>query len=84
MDDFKQQVFLRKTIEKLLGDKLNVTDQEVEQYIKDNKVSIPSGQEAAARAQIKSNLRSQKLNTEVPTLISELKSKASIKYYVNY
>jgi parvulin-like peptidyl-prolyl isomerase len=84
MDDFKNQIIFRMKVEKLLGDKINVTDEEVEQYIKDNKVTIPSGQEAVARDQIKSSLSDQKLNTEAPTLISGLKSKASIQYFVNY
>ena len=64
MDDYKKQVIFQKEVEKLLGDKINVTDEEIEQYIKDNKISIPSGQEATARSQIKNNLRNQKLNTE--------------------
>ncbi|OIO48114.1 MAG: hypothetical protein AUJ32_01310 [Parcubacteria group bacterium CG1_02_40_82] len=84
MDDFKKQVILRKKIEKLLGDKINVTDEKVEQYIKDNKVSIPSGQEEAARGEIKSSLMAQKLNTEAPILINDLKTKAKIQYFVNY
>ena len=84
MDDFKNQIILRKKVEKLLGDKINVTDEEVEQYIKDNEVSIPSGQEATAKGEIKSSLREQKLNTEAPTLISGLKLKANIQYFVNY
>jgi len=84
MDDFKKQVILRKKIEKLVGDKINVTDQEVEQYISDNKITIPSGQEATARGEIKSSLIAQKLNTEAPILISDLKTKAEIQYFVNY
>ncbi len=84
MDDFKKQVILRKEIGKLLGDKINVTDQEVEKYISDNKVTIPSGQEATARGEIKSNLINQKLNTEAPILIKDLKTKAKIQYFVNY
>lgn len=84
MDDFKKQVILRKKIEKLLGDKINVTDEEVEQYIKDNEVSIPSGQEEAVKGEIKSSLMAQKLNTEAPILINDLKKKAKIQYFVNY
>ncbi len=84
MDDLKTQIILQKEMEKLVADKINVTDQEVAQYIKDNKVSVPKGQEAATNDQIKSELRDQKLNTEIQTLISDLKSKAKIQYFINY
>jgi len=83
-DDLKNQIILRKDVEKLLADKINVTDQEVAQYITDNKVSVPSGQEAAINDQIRSELSSQKLNNEAQTLITDLKSKAKIQYFVNY
>lgn len=83
-DDLKKQIVLNKQVEKLLGDKLSVTDEEVEQYITDNKISLPYGQEAETKNQLKDGLRSQKLNTQAQALIAELKSKAKIKYFVNY
>ena len=72
------------SIEKLLTDKINVTDEEVLQYIEDNKVSIPKGQEATLTDQIKSEIRNQKLNTEAQALITNLKSKAKIQRFVDY
>ena len=84
MDDLKKQIMAQKEIEKLLADKINVTDEEVAQYIKDNKVSIPQGQEATIVDQIKSEMRNQKISTEAQTLITNLKSKAKIKRFVNY
>jgi foldase protein PrsA len=83
-NDLKKQIILNKEIEKLLGDKINVTDEEIGQYIKDNKISIPNGQEAAIRDQIKDGLRNQKLNAQAQSLIAQLKSKAKIQYFVNY
>ena len=84
MDDLKKQIIFQKEIEKLLADKINVADEEVLQYIKDNKIPIPQGQEATIADQIKSEIRNQKLNTEVQTLITDLKSKAKIQRFVNY
>jgi len=83
-DDLKKQIILNKEIEKLLGDKVNVTDEEIGQYIKDNKIPVSEGQEAAIRAQIKDGLKNQKLNTQAQSLLAELKSKARIQYFVNY
>jgi len=84
IDDLKKQIIFQKEIEKLLADKINVADEEVLQYIKDNKIPIPQGQEATIADQIKSEIRNQKLNTEVQTLITDLKSKAKIQRFVNY
>ncbi len=84
MDDLKKQIILQKEVEKLVADKINVTDEEVAQYIKDNAISIPKGQEATTTTQIKNELRNQKLSTESNTLIVTLKSQAKIRYFVNY
>ena len=84
MDDLKKRIIVQKEVEKLVADKINVTDQEIAQYIIDNKISIPSGQEAAINDQVKNELRNQKLNTEAQTLINDLKAKAKIRYFVNY
>ncbi len=84
MEDLKKRIILQKEIEKLVADKVNVTDEEVARYIKDNQIAIPAGQEAAAADQIKNEIRNQKLNTEAQTLLADLKSKAKIQYFVNY
>lgn len=83
-DDLKKQIVFQKEVETLVADKINVSDEEVAQYIKDNKISIPEGQEAATEEQIKNDLRNQKLNTEAQTLITTLKAKAKIQYFVKY
>ncbi|MDO8555197.1 MAG: SurA N-terminal domain-containing protein [bacterium] len=84
MQDLKGRIILQKDLEKLLADKTNVTDSEVEQYIKDNKVSVPKGQETAMSAQVRDALVNQKLAKEADTLIAALKSRAKIQYFVNY
>ena len=84
MQDLKSRITLQKDLEKLLADKTNVTDSEVEQYVKDNKVSVPQGREAAMSAQVRDALVNQKLVKEADTLIAALKSRAKIQYFVNY
>lgn len=71
-------------VEKMLGDKLTVTDADVDQYIKDGKYNIPKEQLAAARAQIAEQLKQQKMNTEAKALIDSLRSSANISYFVQY
>jgi len=84
MEDLKKQIIFQKEVEKLVADKINVTDEEVAQYIKDNAILIPEGQEETTNAQIKDELRNQKLSTEANALIATLKSQAKIRYFVNY
>ena len=84
MDELKEQLILQKQVEKLVADKINVTDEEVAKYIIDNAVPVIKGQEAATNDQIRSDLRNQKLNQEANILITTLKSEAKIRYFVNY
>jgi len=82
--DFKTQIILQKELEKLVADKIVITDEEVKQYISDNKVAIPVGQEATTTEQIKGEMKSQKISQEASILIEALKSQAKINYFVNY
>lgn len=84
LDDLRKQIALQKEMEKLVADKINVTDQEVAKYISDNKIPVPVGQEATTTEQIRDGLRGQKLNTEAQALITDLKARAKIQYFVNY
>ncbi|MFA6252774.1 MAG: SurA N-terminal domain-containing protein [Patescibacteria group bacterium] len=84
IDDLRGQIVTQKELEKLLADKVAVTDEEVAKYIADNQVPMTAGQEATINEQIKSELRNQKLSTEAQTFIASLKAKAKIQYWVNY
>jgi hypothetical protein len=84
IEDLKKQIVLQSQMERLVADKITVTDQEVAQYIADNAIDLPVGEEEATTAQIKDGLRNQKLNTEGSLLIATLKDQAKINYFVNY
>ena len=83
-EDFRAQITIQKTLEKLLADKTQVTDAEIEQYLKDNKVVIPAGQDVVYKNQVKSQLAQDKLRKEAGLFINSLKSQASINYFINY
>jgi len=82
--DLEKQVLTQKKLEKLLADKIAVTDAEVAQYIKDNKVTVPAGQEATYNTQIKNQIEQQKFSDAATALVGTLRSQAKINYYVNY
>ncbi len=83
-DDIKQRIVLQKELEQMLGDKLNVSDEEVEQYIKDNAITLPKDKEAESKDQIKEGIRANKLNEEAQGFIETLKTNAKINYFVKY
>ena len=84
MNEFRKRIIIQKDLEKLLESKIAVTDEEVTQYIKDNKVEIKKGEEATINDQIKSYLKEEKMKSESQNLILELKAKAKINYFVDY
>ncbi len=84
MDDLRDQIVVQKQLEQLLGEKVAVTDAEVDAYIEKNKLSIPEEQLAAARVEISDQMKQQKMSTEGQQLVAELRAKASISYFVHY
>lgn len=84
-DELKSQVKTQKLVEKILADKVTPTDQEVADYIKTNKDSLPKGQsEDQIKATVKEQLAQQKLSTEFQTWLDQVKKDAKINYFVSY
>lgn len=84
MKDLRDQIEIQKEVEKMLANESQVSDQEIEQYIKDNKVTIPKDGDANVMSQIREQLKQQKLSQAGPQFVQDLKSKAKINYYVYY
>ena len=82
--NLEDQISLNLRVEKFLADKIKVEDSEVSQYIKDNKVIIPKGQEAQYNDQIRNELKSNKLYQASQEWVSSIRSGASINFFVNY
>jgi hypothetical protein len=79
-----EQITKQKKIEKLLMDKISVTDEEVQTVIKDNKIEIPKGKETETLEKIKEQIKGQKLQEEAQKWIADLQASAKIKYFTNY
>ncbi len=85
LEKFREQITLQKALEKLLADKVAVSDEEVQQYLESTKLTAPEGtSDADFRAQVKEQLVNQKLGTAAQEWIAEQKQTAVIKYFVPY
>lgn len=84
-EQFREQILLQKKMEKILADKLAVTDEEVAKYMSMSKATIPAGvSEDEFKNQIRAQLKNQKFSTEAEKWVTALKAEATIKYYVKY
>lgn len=79
------QIKLQKTVEKLLGDKITISDKEISDYFTQNKgLFTKTDTLDKVKDTIKSTLFQQKLSSEYQTLLTDLKAKAKILYFVNF
>lgn len=84
-EQFQEQLILQKKLEKILADKIQITDEEVNQYVAQSKAPVPAGtSETEFKDQIRDQLKNQKFNVEADKWITDLKAKANIQYYVGY
>lgn len=84
-EDLEKQVRVQKIVEKILADKLNVTDEDVKKYITDNKDSFPATMKEEEKVtQARTQLQQDKIGTEFQTWVTDLRSKSDIKYFVSY
>lgn len=83
--DLKKQVSTQKIVEKILADKVKPTDQEIADYTKTNKDSLPKDKTPdQIKELVTSQLTQQKLSSEFQIWLEALKKNASIKYFTNY
>ncbi|MBP9751492.1 MAG: hypothetical protein KBD19_01350 [Candidatus Moranbacteria bacterium] len=84
-EDLREQLLLQKQLEKILGDKIDVTDEDVARYVEQGGGAAPAGlSEEEFNDQIREQLKGQKFNVEVGKWITAAKAKASISYYAGY
>jgi foldase protein PrsA len=83
--DYSEQIKFQKLVEKLAGANVTVTDKEVEEYMTQNKESLPTTTEAseaaALKTQVKNQLKSQKESSKIQAWLQGLQKNAKINYY---
>lgn len=80
-----EQIETQLLLEKVLEDKLVVTDEEVATFITENNIPVPTEAEKAEfNTSVKEQLKQQKFQEESQKWIAEVTAAAKIKYYVTY
>lgn len=81
----REQIGLQKEIEKIIADKIAVSDAEVDTYIQDTK-AVPAKDEKPEdmKTRIKEQLKQDKFSKEADAWIAALKDGAKIQYFVDY
>ncbi len=84
-NDLKLQIKLQLLVQKMAGKGITVTDQEAQDYFKQNPTAYPKGAKYAdVAAEIKDTLQQQKIGTAENDWVTALKAKAKINYFVSY
>lgn len=82
--DVTKQITTQLQVEKLLGDKIAVSEAEIDQFIATNKITVPEDKEAEMRTQVAAQLKQEKTNKEGNALVESLRSTAKVTFYVQY
>jgi hypothetical protein len=81
-DEFDTQIKLQIGVEKLLGDKITVSDEDVAGFIKQYKDQLAGKTADEQKAEAIKFLKSQKESAEVSTWMEDLKSKSTVEKYL--
>ena len=84
-NDLKNQIKVQLTVEKLLADKIKISQKEIDQFIQANTSEEEgSTQKPPTKDEAKDQMRQQKLQKEATAWIEQLKKNAKISIFVNY
>ena len=84
-NDLIEQIKIQKTVERILADKIVVTDEEVKDYFDKNKELFDDGAKLEdVSGEIRNQLAQTKLSSAYQSWITDLKANASINYIVTF
>jgi foldase protein PrsA len=85
MEQLRAQLETQLKLEKLLAEKVQVTPEEVEAYITENKITPPKDVSLEeVKIQVTEQLKQEKFQAEAQKWVADITEKANIKYYVTY
>lgn len=84
-EDLEDNIKIQKTVEGILSDSLQVSDEEILKYFEENKeIYGADSKYEDLKASIKDQLSQEKLSGEFQTLLEKLRAESNIVYFVNY
>ncbi len=84
-DAIKGQLKVQVMLEKLLGDKIKVTEKEIDEAYEQQKELFAEEKDMKkVRTTIQETLKSQKLSASAQELIDEIKKTAKVRYFITY
>jgi parvulin-like peptidyl-prolyl isomerase len=84
-EELSEQIKYQKTVEKLLADKISITDAEIADYFKNNKdLFNKTDALETVKEDIRKTILQQKLTDEYQKWLTEIKDKAKIFYFVKF
>ena len=84
-NDLIEQIKLQKTVERILADKIAVTEEEGNDYFDKNKELFDDGAKLEdVSGEIRNQLAQTKLSSAYQSWITDLKASASINYFVTF
>ncbi len=85
MEQLRTQLETQLKLEKLLATKVQVTPEEVDAYITENKIAPPKDVSLEeVKTQVTEQLKQEKFQAEAQKWVADITEKATIKYYVTY
>jgi len=83
--DLIDQIRIQKTVEVILSQKINISEEDTAKYFEENKALLDEGAVLEdVKEDIRGQLFQQKLNDEYRKWVEELKAKSKILYYVDF
>jgi parvulin-like peptidyl-prolyl isomerase len=82
VDDLKENIRIQKMVEKMLSDKVSVSDEDVLGYFEENKDFYEDQELDDVKDNIRQQLEQEQLSTEAQKLLQDLKLDASINYFL--
>lgn len=84
-DELGEQIRVQKIVEEIVGKDISVTDEEIDEYIEENKDFIPQESDIGeVRASVKGQLEQQKVNEKAQLWIQSLQDKAKINNLLRF
>lgn len=82
-EDLKEQMMLQKLVEKMVDQTVEVTDDEVKQYMEENKAFLPKDAKPdELKAEIKTQLEQQKKTAKIQEWVTKLKDEAKVEHWL--